>query len=115
MYHLLVPQYSSACETASHLIRLASLPIRASHEHYGRLQDFYSLPIRFDHVYFKYPTRRNTLVLRDLCLDIQPNKCTAIVGPSDCGKSTVASLLLKLYSVCPGSCGESGGTITLGD
>ena len=57
------------------------------------------LPIRFTDVNFSYPSRPETLVLRNFNLSIQESTCTAIVGASGSGKSTVASLILSLYPV----------------
>lgn len=37
-----------------------------------------------------------------LCLTINPNQSIAIVGASGCGKSTIASLLLRFYDVSRG-------------
>ncbi|KAJ5731383.1 uncharacterized protein N7483_005891 [Penicillium malachiteum] len=48
-------------------------------------------------VYFRYPSQPDTLVLRNVSLTISRNSCTAIVGRSGSGKSTIASLLLALY------------------
>lgn len=53
--------------------------------------------ITFDGVSFRYPSRQEVVVLRDVSFTIEPGQQIAIVGPSGAGKSTVASLLLKLY------------------
>lgn len=60
--------------------------------------------IRFDHVYFRYPTRPNNPILSNLCLDIQPNETVAIVGPSGCGKTTISELLGRFYAPDGGEC-----------
>lgn len=46
---------------------------------------------------FRYPTRPDQLVLDDFTLAIPPGKTIALVGCSGCGKSTVVSLLQRLY------------------
>jgi len=46
---------------------------------------------------FSYPSRQEEKVLRNITLDIDPNKLIAIVGSSGAGKSTLASLLLMLH------------------
>ncbi|KAK6785819.1 hypothetical protein RDI58_014344 [Solanum bulbocastanum] len=53
--------------------------------------------IELKHVSFKYPTRPDIQILRDLCLTIRSGKTVALVGESGCGKSTVISLLQRFY------------------
>ncbi|KZC14834.1 PREDICTED: ATP-binding cassette sub-family B member 10, mitochondrial [Dufourea novaeangliae] len=53
--------------------------------------------IEFQNVSFAYPTRQNTWVLRNFSLKIPKCMVIAIVGSSGSGKSTIASLLLRLY------------------
>ncbi|KOX79034.1 ATP-binding cassette sub-family B member 10, mitochondrial [Melipona quadrifasciata] len=59
--------------------------------------------IEFQNVSFAYPTRGNTWVLKNFTLKIPPCTVTAIVGASGSGKSTIASLLLRLYDPNLGS------------
>nr|CAD1842579.1 unnamed protein product [Ananas comosus var. bracteatus] len=53
--------------------------------------------IEFQHVSFKYPTRPDVQIFRDLCLTIHSGKTVALVGESGCGKSTVIALLERFY------------------
>jgi len=53
--------------------------------------------IRFEDVYFDYPSRPDMPVLRGIDLDINPGQKIALVGQSGSGKSTIASLLMRLY------------------
>jgi len=53
--------------------------------------------VRFDHVAFSYPSRKDIVVLKDLSLAAENGEQVAIVGPSGAGKSTIASLLLHFY------------------
>jgi ABC-type multidrug transport system fused ATPase/permease subunit len=53
--------------------------------------------VRFDHVAFSYPSRKDIIVLKDLSLTASNGEQVAIVGPSGAGKSTIASLLLHFY------------------
>lgn len=53
--------------------------------------------VRFDHVAFSYPGRKDVPVLKDLSLSAKDGEQIAIVGPSGAGKSTIASLLLHFY------------------
>ncbi|XP_057494266.1 ABC transporter B family member 9-like isoform X2 [Actinidia eriantha] len=53
--------------------------------------------IEFKHVSFKYPTRPDVQIFRDLCLTIPSGKSVALVGESGSGKSTVISLIQRFY------------------
>ena len=48
-------------------------------------------------VRFRYPTRPDVKVLREVTLTVQKGKKLALVGSSGCGKSTVVSLLERFY------------------
>jgi ATP-binding cassette subfamily B protein len=54
---------------------------------------------------FAYPTRPEVTVLNEVNLSLEPGKVLALVGQSGGGKSTVASLLLRLYD-------PTGGRVT---
>ncbi len=62
--------------------------------------------VRFDGVSFGYSPAAERPVLESLDLTIRAGEAVAIVGPTGCGKTTVARLLPRFYEV-------SGGTITL--
>jgi ABC-type multidrug transport system fused ATPase/permease subunit len=64
--------------------------------------------IRISNVRFTYP-RRSEPALRDLHLTITPGTVLGIVGRSGCGKTTLQSLLTRLFDVQRGSveiCGK---------
>jgi len=56
----------------------------------------------FQDVSFAYPTRKTVLILKEFNLNIEECSTIAIVGCSGSGKSTVASLLLRLYDPIKG-------------
>lgn len=79
-----------------------------------------ALSIQFDHVGFRYPTAdeislaslesaaRSDLVetgevLKDISFTITAGTMTAVVGPSGAGKTTISSLIPRLYDVTAGS------------
>ena len=53
--------------------------------------------VRFDHVSFSYPGRKEVPVLKDLSLSAINGQQIAIVGPSGAGKTTIAAMLLHFY------------------
>jgi ABC-type multidrug transport system fused ATPase/permease subunit len=59
--------------------------------------------IAFDHVEFRYPSRQEVIVLKDVSFSVKTGQLIAIVGPSGAGKSTIASLLLKFYEPTGGN------------
>jgi len=58
--------------------------------------------IAFTDVYFSYPSRRESPVLRGISLTIYGNQKAAFVGESGSGKSTVMQLLLRFYDADSG-------------
>lgn len=55
------------------------------------------MSVQFDNVTFAYPTRPESKVLKRLDLSIKAGQVVALVGGSGAGKSTIASLLTRLY------------------
>ena len=49
-------------------------------------------------VTFAYPSRPEHTIFHNLNLKLSPGSCTATVGGAGSGKSTIANLLLELYS-----------------
>lgn len=91
-----IPQLAAAKTTALQMLYYANLPQHASHENQGTEKIRTLLPACMTRLCFTYPSQA-TPVLRNLTLQITAGTCTAIVGSSGCGKSTIASLLLRLY------------------
>ncbi|KAL9115322.1 MAG: hypothetical protein Q9227_000643 [Pyrenula ochraceoflavens] len=92
-----IPQINQSLDTARQLLRLSRLPFQASHEHKGEIKISNIGDIRLNNLSFSYPSRQKMPALRNLDLIIPANHCTALVGQSGSGKSTVASILLGLY------------------
>jgi ABC-type multidrug transport system fused ATPase/permease subunit len=59
--------------------------------------------ITFSDLTFAYPSRPEENVLRNISVDIKANQMIALVGASGAGKSTIASLLLRLHDPVSGA------------
>ncbi|MET3762874.1 ABC transporter transmembrane domain-containing protein [Sphingomonas sp. UYEF23] len=59
--------------------------------------------LEFDHVEFRYPTRRDVAALHDFSLSVKPGETVAIVGPSGAGKTTLFQLIQRFYDPEAGS------------
>jgi ATP-binding cassette, subfamily B (MDR/TAP), member 10 len=68
--------------------------------------------ISFKNVLFNYPSRPDASVLKDLTLNVQAGKITAIVGRSGSGKSSIAALLMRLYDPQKGGIFLDGHNLT---
>ena len=53
----------------------------------------------------------NFRAIKNVSMDIAPNRVTAIIGPSGCGKSTLIRCLNRMHEVTPGARAE--GTVLL--
>ena len=58
--------------------------------------------VEFKKATFRYPTRPQVRVLRDLDLAVAAGQSVALVGPSGCGKSTCIQLLQRFYDLKTG-------------
>ncbi len=63
--------------------------------------------LRFDHVSFRYPGADDP-VLSDVSFTAEPGKTTAIIGSTGSGKSTLISLIPRLFDVTDGSVSVDG-------
>ncbi|KAK7284517.1 hypothetical protein RJT34_19263 [Clitoria ternatea] len=63
----------------------------------GRTLDNVKGEIELQHVSFKYPSRPDVQIFRDLSLTIHSGTTVALVGESGSGKSTVIALLQRFY------------------
>ncbi|MGN0793513.1 MAG: ABC transporter ATP-binding protein [Aristaeellaceae bacterium] len=64
--------------------------------------------VKLDHLTFAYPGHPDTPVLRDISVTIRPGETLAIIGRTGAGKTTIPSLLTRLYDV------PEDGMITIG-
>ncbi|KAM4680377.1 ATP-binding cassette sub-family B member 10, mitochondrial-like isoform 3-T3 [Amazona ochrocephala] len=66
-------------------------------------KDTFRGALEFKDVEFAYPTRPETSIFKDFSLSIPAGSVTALVGSSGTGKSTIVSLLLRLYDPISGT------------
>lgn len=59
--------------------------------------------IEIKKVDFAYPSRKESLVLRQFCLEVKPGTSIGLVGKSGCGKSTVIGLIQRFYDADKGT------------
>jgi ATP-binding cassette subfamily B protein len=58
--------------------------------------------VAFENVTFGYPGSASSCV-ENIDFEIRPNETVAIVGPTGCGKSTLAKLMLRMFDTTDGS------------
>ncbi|KAF5022574.1 hypothetical protein F66182_5407 [Fusarium sp. NRRL 66182] len=95
-----IPQVTMAQATAAQLLGYANMPLTPSTETRGYQRPKTPLPVRLDNLGFSYKPDPERPVLRGVSFEVNAGDCLAIVGRSGCGKSTVISLLLGLYTPC---------------
>ncbi|XP_023549974.1 ABC transporter B family member 15-like isoform X2 [Cucurbita pepo subsp. pepo] len=69
----------------------------------GQILENVSGEVQFNNVQFAYPSRPETIILKDLTITIPAGRTVALVGSSGSGKSTVISLLQRFYDPLGGS------------
>jgi ATP-binding cassette, subfamily B, bacterial MsbA len=85
---------------AEMMLQLLDTPASRTEMPAARKLDFSDGRIEFRNVGFAY--RPNEAVLHDISFEIARNKRIALVGPSGGGKSTIFSLIARLYDVTSG-------------
>jgi ATP-binding cassette subfamily B (MDR/TAP) protein 1 len=97
-----IPQIAHAKATSIQVLHYATLSYTSSHEGRGEVRVLTPFPVEMRALQFAYPVAHGSQdvpkkVLRNVNLRIDRGDCVGIVGASGCGKSTIASLLLRLY------------------
>ena len=67
--------------------------------------------IKLNHLTFAYPTQPDVQVLRDISVTIRPGETLAVIGRTGAGKTTIPSLLTRLYDVEDGMITIGGRTL----
>jgi ATP-binding cassette subfamily B (MDR/TAP) protein 1 len=93
-----IPQVTMAQSTAAQMLKYANMPLAPPSETGGQQKPKSPLPVRLDDLGFSYKSTSQRPVLRGVSFEVNAGDCLAIVGRSGCGKSTVISLMLRLYT-----------------
>ncbi|KAB2034034.1 hypothetical protein ES319_D04G057800v1 [Gossypium barbadense] len=89
---------SEACAAGERIMEVMKrVPNIDSDNLEGEILEKVTGAVEFRHVDFAYPSRPDTMVFKDLCLNIPAGKTVALVGSSGSGKSTVIALLQRFY------------------
>lgn len=98
-----VPDVSQAYGAADESFKLLdNVPSIDSESEEGTILETCEGNVTFEDVHFRYPTRRQTPVLRGLNLEVKSGTYCALVGSSGCGKSTTIQLIERFYDVMSG-------------
>ncbi|WJX81549.1 ABC transporter B member 15 [Trifolium repens] len=90
--------FSEASSAGERIKKVISrIPNIDSNNTKGEILEKISGEVEFNSIEFAYPTRPETIILKNLCLKIPAGKTVALVGESGSGKSTLIALLQRFY------------------
>ncbi|WJX76042.1 ABC transporter B member 15 [Trifolium repens] len=90
--------FSEASSAGERIKKVISrIPNIDSNNTKGEILEKISGEVEFNNIEFAYPTRPETIILKNLCLKIPAGKTVALVGESGSGKSTLIALLQRFY------------------
>lgn len=99
-----IKYFSEACAAGERIMEVINrVPKIDSADMEGQILQNVSGEVQFRNVHFAYPSRPETIVLKDLTLTIPAGRTVALVGGSGSGKSTVISVLQRFYDPIAGS------------
>ncbi|CAF1942165.1 unnamed protein product [Rotaria magnacalcarata] len=94
----LAPDYSKAISSSKNILSLFQrIPVIDNSSTAGNELATFDGQIDLVDLEFHYPNRPEVQVLKKFNLTIEPNRQTALVGSSGCGKSTIIQLLEHFY------------------
>ncbi|PIN02501.1 Multidrug/pheromone exporter, ABC superfamily [Handroanthus impetiginosus] len=101
-----LPNLTAITEAKSAAIRITEMidrePAIDSDDKKGKALSYVRGEIQFKGVYFSYPSRPATPILRGLDLKVPAGRTVGLAGGSGCGKSTIISLLQRFYDPIEG-------------
>ncbi|CAF1030751.1 unnamed protein product [Adineta steineri] len=93
-----LPDYGKAIEAARNIFELLNRKQEIDNQSKdGEEITNFTGEIEFDGVYFAYPNRMKSIILRNFKLNIKSGQKIALVRTSGCGKSTTIQLLQRFY------------------
>lgn len=93
-----VKYFTEASVAASRIFsRIDRVPEIDSEDIKGLVLDKIQGEIELEHVRFTYPSRPDSIVLKDFNLKVEAGKTVALVGASGSGKSTAIALVQRFY------------------
>lgn len=99
-----VKHFTEASVAAKRILeRINRLPRIDAEDPTGIKLDGIHGEVEFDSVQFAYPSRPDTVVLKDFNLRVPAGETIALVGTSGSGKSTAVALLQRFYDVDVGT------------
>ncbi|KAF9237826.1 P-loop containing nucleoside triphosphate hydrolase protein [Melanogaster broomeanus] len=98
---------AKSVQATADLFKLVTLRTDRTSEGQGILRPPIEGALVLKNVSFAYPTNPDTPVLDNLSMKVAEEQCVALVGASGCGKSTVATLLQRLYEPTSGTISNS--------
>ncbi|KNA05195.1 hypothetical protein SOVF_192610 [Spinacia oleracea] len=95
--------FTEASVAASRIFeRIHRTPLIDGEATKGLILDRVQGEIQFERVKFTYPSRPDTIILKDFDLKVEAGKTVALVGASGSGKSTAIALLQRFYDANEG-------------
>ncbi|MHA1911113.1 MAG: ABC transporter ATP-binding protein [Candidatus Kariarchaeaceae archaeon] len=86
-----------ALAAASRIAKIVDQEDEDQKEEYRSFPDEITGEIEFRNVSFYHMNGSKKLILNNINFTIKPNQKVALVGPTGCGKTTIAKLLLRFY------------------
>src|SRR5215469_2444993 len=93
-------QIARALASGDRILGLLATPLEIKDEADAVVAPQFRGHIRFENVSFEYEPQRRAL--RNVSFEAKPGQKAVLTGPSGGGKSTIASLLLRLHDPCEG-------------
>lgn len=104
--------FSEACSAGERIMEVIKRVPKIDAENMeGEILENITGEVEFKNVEFAYPSRPESIILKDFSLRIPAGKTVALVGGSGSGKSTVISLLQRFYDPLRGDILVDGVTI----